>query len=370
MSPVSALLTAHGRNLPVYHLSHIDLDGYGAQFITRRIFQRIEMANSDYGAGILDQFQVLIERYRKYSAPALFLITDLNLTPAQAQAITERLDPFSEAGLLLLDHHDTGAKTASRFPWYHLDTQHSATQLTYNAFETLLRGDLPAQQFLQSFAAQVDAYDLWQEANPLFACGNLFSDQILDLRDILPESLSDLTRDYRHFILEGLLERRLRGSSLRDLERMVPDLREAFLTAHAAELPPGLLDDAERTLANKFYHLVAAQVHARWAEQVRIVTVDGRRGALVYGWPKSIYQTVSNLLLAQHTDLDFFSNAVPTGYLSFRSRGVKVSDIASRYFGGGGHPFSCGGSLNRAVPNLEQAWKLFESRVHVSQTGT
>jgi len=372
MLPVSTLLAAHGRDLPLYHLSHIDLDGYGAQFITRQLFTQAVFGNSDYGAGILDQFAGLVARYRAVGGPALFLITDVNLTPAQAEAIERQLHPFQGAvGLLLLDHHGTGQKAAERHPWYHLDTRTSATLLTFQTFAPkLLAPEDPQSVLLQAVAEHVDAYDLWQEPNPRFACGNLLSDQILDLRDTLPESLNELARDYRHFMLEHLMRARLRGTSLRDLERSVFDLKEAFLAAHKAELPTGLLEDVERSQASKFYQLVAAQVAARWTEQIKDVVVDGRRGALVYGWPKSIYQTVSNLLLAQHPELDFFVNVVVTGYLSIRSRSVDMSGIAARYFGGGGHPFACGGSLNRSVPSLAQALELFEARTRVPRTGT
>lgn len=369
MTSLNTLLAVHGRALPVYHLSHIDLDGYGAQFITRQLFNQVAFANSDYGNGILDQFRGLVARYRAHGGPALFLITDVNLTPAQAEAVVELLTPFEDAvALMLLDHHSTGQKTAERFPWYRLDAQRCATRLTFETFAPRLLDSASAQSvFLQAVAEHVDAYDLWQETNPRFACGNLLSDQILDLRDIIPESHADLARDYRHALISNLMRARLRGVTLRELERSVYQFKEDFLTDRRAQLPAGLLADAEQSLTHKYYHLVAAQTLADWETQVDTVNVDGLRGALVFGWPKGIFQTVSNLLLDKRPEYDFFVNVVTTGYLSFRSRAKDLTPMVARYFGGGGHPRACGANLNRPVPHRAAARALIEGRVQADR---
>ena len=37
----------------IYHLSHIDLDGYGCQYLTSKIFTNIKYYNSHYGYEII-----------------------------------------------------------------------------------------------------------------------------------------------------------------------------------------------------------------------------------------------------------------------------------------------------------------------------
>ena len=40
--------------MKIYHLSHTDLDGYGAQYITNFYFKNVKFLNSNYGREIDD----------------------------------------------------------------------------------------------------------------------------------------------------------------------------------------------------------------------------------------------------------------------------------------------------------------------------
>ena len=50
----------------VYHLSHIDLDGYGCQYLTQQCFETIECYNANYGpeGQISMMHQELVEKRR------------------------------------------------------------------------------------------------------------------------------------------------------------------------------------------------------------------------------------------------------------------------------------------------------------------
>jgi len=103
----------------IYHLSHIDLDGYGCQYLSTQCFDAIDCYNANYGKFVYgDNPKNPIER--------LILITDLNLTTKEANWIEKEAIRIG-AKLQLLDHHATGASAAERFAWYKLDTTRCAT---------------------------------------------------------------------------------------------------------------------------------------------------------------------------------------------------------------------------------------------------
>ena len=48
--------------MKVFHLSHIDLDGDGAQFISRYFFDDIEFYNANYGREVMVRLQSIFTR--------------------------------------------------------------------------------------------------------------------------------------------------------------------------------------------------------------------------------------------------------------------------------------------------------------------
>jgi len=46
----------------VYHLSHIDLDGYGCQYLTSKCFDAIECYNANYGPEVTARLEEMIGR--------------------------------------------------------------------------------------------------------------------------------------------------------------------------------------------------------------------------------------------------------------------------------------------------------------------
>lgn len=356
----------------VYHLSHIDLDGYGSQFVTRAVFPEIYFENSDYGDGILIKFAQLVELYRRHTEldaetrpQALFLITDLNLTPALAKAISEALAPFGDrVSLLLLDHHGTGAEVAKRNDWYHLDTEWCSVMLTFRRFEPLI--PCAHYVFLENFARHVNAVDLWKTDEPEFKAANLLAALVHDLRDFIPESLSDLAREYRFHMIANVIRQVQSGGTLRALEQSVLTVRESFLLAQ--RIPASVVMDEDCALQDKYFTLVVETILNTWSSEVVEFSHEGLKGAILYGYPKGIFQNVSNLLLHRRKDVDFFVNLTPNGYLSFRSVGVNVSSIAAQYFSGGGHPCASGGRIPGTFKQKEDAVAVFMAQFEKKKT--
>ncbi len=354
------------QSVQLYHLSHNDLDGYGAQFITHQLMPGATFANTNYGAEILTQMRGLRAQFDRAgdARPALFLVTDVNLTLDTARDIEALLaDCADVAGLLLLDHHAKGAHTAAQFEWYHLDPEHCATALTWQAFAAL--ADPRQAESLALFARHVQAHDLWLEADPCFNAANWLAEAVLNLRDYVPEALPDLARVFRFHLLECATARLQAGDVAYDLDRRMFNFREAFLIEQ--NLSQAVRGDATLAQRQKYYHLVGEYLQVHWHREVQTFNLEGLRGGLLYAYPKGLFQTVSNWLLTRTPELDFFVNITPMGFLSMRSREADVAVLAKRFFGGNGHPRAAGGNLNGVYRTREGAAKAFFKKIGTPQ---
>ena len=121
----------------IYHLSHIDLDGYGCQYLSTQCFDTVECYNANYGPEVSARLGEIVKKIEQdkfiqgNETERLILITDLNLTSKEGNWIEKEAIRIG-AKLQLLDHHATGANAAERFAWYKLDTSRCATLITYD----------------------------------------------------------------------------------------------------------------------------------------------------------------------------------------------------------------------------------------------
>ena len=119
--------------MSLFHLSHTDLDGYAAQFVSKFYFQNIKFFNSNYGKEIDDKFELILS---EANSGDIILITDLNITLAQCEKF-DKLCKEKELRLFLLDHHQSGAECATAYNWYYLDNSRCATKITYEFFSEI-----------------------------------------------------------------------------------------------------------------------------------------------------------------------------------------------------------------------------------------
>ncbi|MEF3192154.1 MAG: hypothetical protein K6347_06400, partial [Campylobacterales bacterium] len=97
--------------MKLFHLSHIDLDGYGCQWVSSHYLKDAIYYNSNYGNEISARLSQMVADIRAAgpNEPILALITDLNLTTPQCQQIDSAVAKLQEEGysieLQLLDHH-------------------------------------------------------------------------------------------------------------------------------------------------------------------------------------------------------------------------------------------------------------------------
>ena len=118
----------------VFHLSHIDLDGYSCQLLSSYIFKDTSYYNSNYGREILSRIDEIFDEIDDLpkDRKIFILITDLNLSDEQAEYLEDRIDEDEHnIHIQLLDHHITGESVSKNFSWYYLYDGKSATQITY-----------------------------------------------------------------------------------------------------------------------------------------------------------------------------------------------------------------------------------------------
>ncbi|MFP4154982.1 MAG: DHHA1 domain-containing protein [Halothiobacillaceae bacterium] len=340
----------------LYHLSHTDLDGYGAQYMVRQAGIRAKFFNADYR----DIPQVLARIFDEIDAarePASVLITDLNLTIDQANWMLRRRRKLKlPVHLQLLDHHATGAECAEKFDWYHLDTDRCATRLTFEAVSALMAES--QRERMRQRADFVDVGDRWLKDSPDFR-RSIYLIGLIMQDDHLAPPLSDLKRIYRFHLIEGFFKALEDGASLEDIERSLYDLRKQFLKGRVEKR---VFADRELPLADKFHKLSAEVLDPT---SIPMLEIDGYRAGLFLNWPHDVWRGVIMELMENQQRMDMAIGVRGNGKLSLRANpGVDVGTIASRYFGGGGHPGAAGGELRESrLRDVQHALKAITQQI-------
>ena len=316
--------------MKVYHLSHIDLDGYSCQLITKRCFEQIEYYNSNYGKEIDQRLeQIINDIERDIHGENLILITDLNLTLQQAKKLVQMADEsIKDIDILLLDHHKTGADCAEVYDWYHLDVKRCATKITYDYF--LEKGyDISA---LERYVDVVNAVDIWLSDSEYFELGKVFMRLVAGSREVNRMLFSQSNSDYIFSILEGGMAYLEEDSANIKLDDAVHGLRKEFFRK-----------DDDNTLENLVSHFVVDMLSQKRDELT--VTYNGYKGILTY----SIGNTsiIGNEFLVRNPNFDFFMDINGRKNISMRANNkADVSKIAKKLFNGGGHANASGGRFD------------------------
>lgn len=380
--------TLPNRDVLLFHLSHNDLDGYGAQYMTRAAGFRARYYNADYR-----DVPVVLERIfadmAEVREPSLLLITDLNLTAEQADMVDSCIQGMGNGevtasraaparnGLLtpemaamlkqfiggtrpkpevmLLDHHATGEDAAAKYAWYHLDTSRCASRLAFEAVAPYL--DDAARALYAARADFIDVGDRWLKEDVRFH-RSIFLIGLMMEDDQLAPPLDELKREYRFHLMDAFFRYMEEGASLEALERAVYDFRKDFLKGRVDD---GVYADSETPLKDKFHKLSALMLPEG---SVPMLLIDGYRAGIFFSWPHDVFRGVVMELMENQGKMDMAIRVGSNGRMSLRSNnGVDVGIIAGRYFEGGGHPGAAGGVLkdtrlkdvNQAIRAISQA---------------
>jgi len=322
---------------PLYHLSHIDLDGYSCQLITTISYENIRCYNANYGAEMNARLKQIVQDIETANDDADILITDLNLTTDEATWLEKSALELKSKGLnisiQLLDHHGSGSDTANIFDWYHLDTEKCGTLLTYEyALENFDTSEFP--KWLKSYVDRINAVDLWlQEQHEEFEFGKVLMRLLYESRELNRYMFADEDRKYKIDVLRQAAAYIGQNDANITIDENIHQFKKNYFKK-----------DENNTLDN-----LATKEIVRLVGEIKeelVIYYRGYKGCLTYALGNT--SIIGNGILTEYPEFDFCMDVGMRGTISFRaSNNADVSKIAKDLAKGGGHPNASGGRLER-----------------------
>ena len=322
-----------------FHISHTDLDGYGCQLTTQKIFPDAIFYNANYGIEVklflkdaLDKI-ALVDKNEEI----FLLITDLNLTTDESKSLDRNIENLKNDGfnikLQLLDHHGTGQKSADKYDWYFLDTTRSATKITYDYFsenddEFLDKCPKNYDKLIQA----INAVDIWLDEDELFEFGKVCMSMVSKSYEINNSLFSEQSRNYKFYLLTKTLEYVIQKDGNIILDENIYHIKKEFLK----------LDQENNTLDNLSSKYLVQSLAIKKDDLT--VFYQGKKGLLTYNLGS--ISIPANAFLRANPDYDFFIDINRRGRAGFRANNkIDVSLLAQKLAGGGGHPNASGAAF-------------------------
>jgi len=318
----------------IYHLSHIDLDGYGCHYLSQQCFDTLDCYNANYGPEVSARLAEIIQKIEQdkfvhgEGIESLILITDLNLTTKEGNWIEKEVMRVG-AKIQLLDHHATGKSASERFAWYKLDTSRCATLITYDWLQTHYNFD--TSNDLASIVKAINAIDIWVNDDALFEYGKVMLGMISGAREI-------------GRILFPAEDRALKVSMIAKAKELLKE-----------EDAPIKLDDALHQIKKSFFikeenntkdNLVANFVTELLTTDKQRLTINYKGYKGILGYNVGNASIIGNASMVANPDYDFYMDVNYRGNFSLRSNNkMDVSLMAGHIGKGGGHPNASGGKI-------------------------
>lgn len=318
----------------IYHLSHIDLDGYSCQLVMAQTPHAMISFNANYGAEVMDRLEEILERIKKGKQSATILITDLNLNADEARWLNSEVGRLNDNGwditITLLDHHGSGKDTAAQYPWYFLDTGRCATKIVYDY--ALEHYGLERGGWLEAFVGVVNAVDLWhQDEKEDFEYGKVCMRLISEARELSRVMFADEDRTYKLALLKQAAQMREFPNAPIVLDEALHKMKKGFFK-----------EGEDNTLDNLSTKYIVALLGAK--RSTMTIYYKGWRGFLSYGLGNT--SIIGNGFLTAFPDFDFIVDISTRGTVSLRGHDrVDVAVMAGEWAGGGGHPNAAGGRI-------------------------
>lgn len=319
-----------------YHISHTDLDGYGCQLTTQKIFPNAIYYNANYGIEVKmflkDALQQIASEEK--NEEIFLLITDLNLTTDESKKLDKDIINLNNDGfnvkLQLLDHHGTGQKSADKYDWYFLDTSRSATQITYDYFSENYPDFLEnCPDNYSDLIKAINAVDIWLEDDKLFEFGKVCMSMISKAYEINNSLFNTQSRDYKLYLLTQTLQYVNEKNGHILLDENIYHIKKEFLK----------LEEQNNTLDNLSSNYLVKSLDSKKDELT--VLYQDKKGLLTYNLGG--ISIPANAFLKANPDYDFFIDVNRRGRAGLRANNkLDVSILAQKLAGGGGHPNASG----------------------------
>lgn len=325
--------------MKVFHLSHIDLDGYGAQFIAKHFFKEIAFFNANYGKEVEIRLNEILDSIKQINKQEeiLILITDLNLTLSQAIFLQNQVAELKIEGynidLMLLDHHISGSESAEQFHWYFLDISRSACKIT---LDTLLERhsllDPSSKEWLNHFSNMVNSVDIWKSDGYGFEFGKVAMGMIAQLKDPNRLMFEEENRKVKFFMLEKIKDYLYLPQAEVKFDNDLLMLKKLAFGG----------DPQKQTMDNIFAEFLVSLLEKKKEEME--ICIKNHKGILTYTLGN--VSVIGNQFLIRNPDYAFILDVNTRGNVSLRANNqIDVSLLAQEYFDGGGHKNASGGRI-------------------------
>ena len=321
----------------IYHLSHIDLDGYGCQYLTSKIFNdKIKYYNANYGGEVntrLEEIYSDITKDKEINATLkpLILITDLNLTTKEGNALEKEAIKLG-AKIVLLDHHATGVNASERFAWYYLDTTRCATKITYAWLKEHFDFDKSGE--FEAIVEAINAIDIWVEDSKYFDYGRVLLGMISGAREVNRVVFAKEDNEYKFALIDAAKE--ILNSTPLEEAPIELDERLHFIKKNFFKVDK---NDTKDNLIAKYITKILTK-----NKEAMSVTYKGYKGILTANTGNT--SLIGNNFLVENSDFDFYMDVSSRGTFSLRSNNkVDVAKMAEEIGNGGGHPNASGGKI-------------------------
>jgi oligoribonuclease NrnB/cAMP/cGMP phosphodiesterase (DHH superfamily) len=318
----------------IYHLSHIDLDGYGCQYLSKQCFNKIKCYNANYGPEVTARLEEIIKQIEQDKflqgdeAESIILITDLNLTTKEGNWIEKEAVRIG-AKLQLLDHHATGANAAERFAWYKLDTTKCATLITYHWLQEHYGFD--SEKRVETIVHAINAIDIWLSEDALFEYGKVMLGMISGAKEINRILFPAEDRAFKLSMIEAAKLRIDEDDAPIKLDDDLHQIKKSFFQK-----------DKNNTKDN----LVAAYVTNLLTSDRQRLTITYKEHKGILGYNVGSASIIGNACMVANEDYDFYMDVNFRGNFSLRSNNkLDVSKMAAHIGNGGGHPNAAGGKI-------------------------
>jgi len=341
-----------------FHISHNDLDGYGCQMVSKKVFPDGYFYNANYGLEVKTSIEIVLEKINDFKDDEIFfLISDLNLTSDESKSLNRDINRLNNEGfnikLQLLDHHATGKPSADKYDWYYLDTSRCATHIVHEYFtQNYKYYEALCTDRFKILVEAIEDVDIWHENDDYFEFGKVAMRIISHSSEINATMFPNTNRDYRFY----LLERAMDFVHMRDahiiLDDNIQNLKKQYLR----------LDEKDDTIDNLMSKYLVYLLENKKDELT--INYKGHKGILTFSLNN--ISIPANTFLKANTDYDFFVNMGRRGSTGFRADGnIDVSVLASKLNGGGGHPNASGGSFRdfKETSDYNKVKEFFEKKL-------
>ena len=320
----------------LFHISHTDLDGYGCQLLTKEFFKKGFFINANYGLEVKLSIGKVLEKIKAcLDEEILFIISDLNLTLAEAKDLDKEIAELNNNGanikLQLLDHHITGEKCAAKYDWYFLDTSRCATKIVYDYLYDEYEGfSCEENAWIKPLVDSINAVDIWLENEVKnFEFGKVLMRLVTQANEINSVLFADENREYRIWLLKTAAKFLNEDEGNIALDDNIHFIKKEYLK----------LDENNNTMDNLSARYLVQTLENKKDELT--VYYKNHKGLLTY--TLGSISIPANAFLKSNDEFDFFMDISRRGAISLRANGkVDVSQMALKLANGGGHPNAAG----------------------------